>query len=151
MRVFSTGAIVALGILAIPAAHSQSPDFRARMASEEAKLVKEAGWANQACGSALTAKFDWTGVKEADFAAASSTAGESVARVCGVALSAVQKVCDDPSGKEAVKEKIKSLTCSFGKTREITLKNGKLSYKIEMINFQSVKYLEVYEYLENEL
>jgi hypothetical protein len=135
--------IAMLAVLNPGAASSDAEKLRDRMASQAAQLAGSARDVNEACGTALEVKFDWTGVKEDDLFQ------YSAAGYCEAALDGIRQVCGDPSGKDAVREKIKSVTCGFGASRDITLKDGAVSYKI---NFNSANDAEfVYEALENAL
>jgi hypothetical protein len=136
------GTMAALTVLAADAC-AQSPKLRQRMASEETQLVKDAGHTNQVCGTAMKVTFDWAAVPESDLSKYSPQG------YCNAALEGIQQVCGDPSGKDAVREKIKRVTCGFGASREIALKNGVLSYKINFRSSNDTAF--VYEYLENEL
>jgi hypothetical protein len=73
----------------------------------------------------------------------------SASGYCDSALSAVRDICNEVAGTDAVKAKIKRITCGFGAKRTIALKNGALDDKI---NFSSVNdYDFVIEYLRNNL
>ena len=45
----------------------------------------------------------------------------------------MRRVCDSQAGKEAVKQKVKSLTCSFGAQRTVVLKDGTIVYEVNSI------------------
>ena len=68
---------------------------------------------------------------------------------CKVALEAVWRVCGSEAGKEAVKQKIKSLTCSFGPQRTVVLRDGTIDYEVNFNSSNDVDY--VFEYLQNNL
>jgi hypothetical protein len=110
---------------------------------QEAVLAKDVADANKKCGSGFTVKLDWTGVP-ADAFKEFSAAG-----YCDAALEGIRRVCEDALGKDAVKLKIKSMTCGFGGERSISLKDGSLAYTI---NFNSTNDADfVYAYLQNNL
>jgi hypothetical protein len=141
--VYWIGTITALAMLSPAAASSEPMTLRERMASQEARLIRDADNTNKVCEASLEVKFDWEGVKEGDLLK------YSAAGYCGAALDGIRQVCGDPAGKDAVKEKIKSVTCGFGASRDITFKDGAVSYKI---NFNSSNDKDfVYEALENAL
>jgi hypothetical protein len=122
--VYWIGTVTALAVLS-SAAFSQSLKVRERMASEEAELKEHVADTNKACGTQITAKFDWTGAKDNELLE------YSPASYCNNgSLYGIQQACGTPLGKAAVKEKIKSVTCGFGAARELTLKDGAVSYKI---------------------
>jgi hypothetical protein len=135
--------IVALIVLGTAGADAQSLKLRQRMASEAADLVKDAAYTNQVCATSLAVKFDWSGAPDQDIT------GYSPESYCNAALQGIQQVCGDPIGKDAVKKKIKSVTCGFAAARAIELRDGALDYKI---NFHSVNDMDfVFEYLQNKL
>jgi hypothetical protein len=110
---------------------------------QEAALAKNVEQTTKKCGSGFTVKFDWTGVR-ADALKEFSASG-----YCDAALEGIRRVCDDALGKDAVKQKIKSMTCGFGGERSILLKDGSLAYTI---NFNSTNDADfVYAYLQNNL
>jgi hypothetical protein len=140
----SIGLLAAAVALVIAAAHAQSSTLSQRMASEAANLVKYADRTNQECDTSISVALDWTGAPpEKDLVA------YSVSGYCDGALEGVRRVCGEQVGKDAVKQQINSITCGFGTSREITLKEGALHYEI---NFNSTNDADfVYEYLENAL
>jgi hypothetical protein len=110
---------------------------------QEAALARNVEDTTKKCGSALTVKFDWTGVPPGALKEFSASG------YCDAALQGIRRVCDDAPGKDAVKQKIKSMTCGFGVERSISLKDGSLAYTI---NFKSTNDADfVYAYLTNNL
>jgi hypothetical protein len=110
---------------------------------QEAVLAKNVERTTEKCGSGLTVKFDWTGVP------AGALKEFSASGYCDAALEGIRRVCDDAPGRDAVKQKIKSMTCGFGGERSISLKDGSLAYTI---NFNSANDADfVYAYLQNNL
>jgi hypothetical protein len=110
---------------------------------QEAALARNVEDTTKKCGSSLTAKFDWTGVPPGALKEFSASG------YCDAALQGIRRVCDDALGKDAVKQKIKSMTCGFGVERSISLKDGSLAYTI---NFKSTNDADfVYAYLTNNL
>jgi len=110
---------------------------------QEAALATNVEHTNKKCGSALSVKFDWSGLP------AGALKEFSAAGYCDAALEGIRRVCDDALGKDAVKQKIKSMTCSFGGERSILLKDGSLAYTI---NFNSSNDADfVYAYLQSNL
>ena len=137
------GTIAAFVLLGLAAASSEPQKLRERMASQEARLIKDADATNKACGTKLAVKFNWAGVKEDDLLKYSAEG------FCDAALEGIRQVCGDAAGKDAVKEKIKSVTCGFGASRGITLKDGAVFYKISFRSTNDTAF--VYEALENAL
>jgi hypothetical protein len=110
---------------------------------QEAALAKNVEQTTKKCDSAFTVKFDWSGVP------LSSLKEFSASGYCDAALQGIRRVCDDAPGRDAVKQKIKSMTCGFGTERAISLKDGSLAYTI---NFKSSNDADfVYAYLTNNL
>ena len=110
---------------------------------QEAALTKSVERTTEKCGSGFAVKFDWTGVP------AGALKQFSASGYCDAALEGIRRVCEDALGKDAVKQKIKSMTCGFGRERAILLKDGSLAYTI---NFNSANDADfVYAYLQNNL
>ncbi len=139
------GIFAAAVALIAPAAQAQSPSPKMQqlMASEAAKLAKDAENTSQECGSPITATFDWNGLQE-------DALGNQSAHIwCDSALEAIRRVCRDAPGKEAVRQRIKSVTCGFGPDRAISLKDGTVGYKISFKSAHDTDF--VFETLENAL
>ena len=110
---------------------------------QEAALARNVEDTTKKCGSALTVKFDWTGIPPGALKEFSASG------YCDAALEGIRRVCDDALGKDAIKQKIKSMTCGFGVERSISLRDGSLAYTI---NFKSSNDADfVYAYLTNNL
>jgi hypothetical protein len=110
---------------------------------QDAALAKNVERTNKICGSDFTVKFDWTALP------AGALKEFSASGYCDAALEGIRRVCEDALGKDAVKQKIKGMTCSFGGERSISLKDGSLAYTI---NFNSTNDAEfVYAYLQSNL
>jgi len=137
---------VAVAMLSIfpSVAFAQSLKDKEYFADQEKYLTGEVTTTNERCGSSLTAKFDWSKALTPEERKTYSAYG-----YCGAALEAMRRVCDSPAGKEAVKQKIKSLTCSFGPKRTVALKDGKVDYEIYFNSTNDADY--VFEYLQNNL
>ena len=110
---------------------------------QEAALTSNVERTNKKCGSGLTAKFDWTGLPSG------ALKEFSAAGYCGAALDGIERVCEDALGKDAVKQKIKSMTCRFGGERSISLKDGSLGYTIDFNSSNDADF--VYAYLQSNL
>jgi hypothetical protein len=110
---------------------------------QEAALARDVKRTTEKCGSGFTVKFDWTGLP------AGALKEFSASGYCDAALEGIRRVCVDALGKDAVKQKIKSMTCGFGDERSISLKDGSLTFTI---NFKSANDADfVYAYLQNNL
>jgi len=136
-------ALVALSILS-SLAFAQSLKEKEYFAEQEKYLAGEVTSTNERCGISLTAKFDWLKPPAPEERKIYSAYG-----YCGAALEATRRVCDSEVGKEAVKQKIKSLTCSFGPKRTVVLKDGTIDYEVNFNSSNDADY--VFEYLQNNL
>ena len=105
---------------------------------QEAALAKNVERTNKKCGSGFTAKFDWSGLPSG------ALKEFSAAGYCGAALDGIERVCDDALGKDAVKQKIKSMTCRFGGERAISLKDGSLGYTINFNSSNDADFVNAY-------
>lgn len=123
--------------------HGQSLKVLQIRARQETDLAEDAASTNKACGSNFSVKFDWAAAPNADLEHYSAEG------YCDSALSAVRSICNDVAGRNAVKEKIKRMTCGFAGKRTIALKNGALDYKINFSSFNDSDF--VVEYLRNNL
>jgi len=122
---------------------AQSLKEKQIQARQETELAKDVEFTNKTCGSELTVRFDWSAVP------AGALEKFSAEGYCDAALESIRRVCTDAPGKDAVKQRIKSVTCGFGRERAISLKEGLLDYTI---NFNSVNDADfVYAYLLNNL
>lgn len=141
MRVAWVAAFAAIGMVA---AGAQSLKVRQKMASEATELAKDADYTNMVCETTLAVKFDWAGAPTESFSKYSPSG------YCNAALEAVRRVCSDTLGKDAVRQKIKKVTCGFGSSRAIELKeDGSVDYKIKFDSSNDADY--VFEYLQNNL
>jgi hypothetical protein len=135
--------IALLGAAAATGPQAQSLKEKQIQARQEAELAKDVEVTNKTCGSEFTVSFDWSAVP------AGALESFSAEGYCDAALEGIRRVCTDALGKAAVKERIKHITCGFGRERAISLKGGSLDYTI---NFASVNDADfVYAYLLNNL
>jgi hypothetical protein len=118
-----------------------------------AKLTQRA---NQKCEVQLAAKIDWTAVppefagkdlpplpdgKLRDRGHASS--------YCLNVFSALEDVCATEPGKTVVRQKVRSIVCGFGPERTIELKDGVLTFKMNVNTYNNDDFIR--EYLLNNL
>lgn len=136
-------ALAGLSILS-SVAFAQSLKDKEYFADQEKYLAGEVTSTNERCGNSLTAKFDWSKPPAPEERKTYSAYG-----YCGAALEAMRRVCDSEAGKEAVKQKVKSLTCSFGPQRKVVLKEGAIDYEVNFNSSGDADY--VFEYLQNNL
>jgi hypothetical protein len=134
-------------LIAIGATHAgaQSLKDKRYFAEQEAALAKEAAFTSAKCETAVTAKFDWSSPPKAEDRKVYSASG-----YCGPVLEAMRRICEGSQvGKDAIKEKIKSVTCGFGAERTVALKDGAVSYQIDFKSSNDADH--VFEYLQNNL
>jgi hypothetical protein len=141
--------VAALGILAAVVvqawvAQAQSLKIRQLMAAYTRDVAQDAEHTSRSCDTNLSVTFDWADAPFNDLLKYSASG------YCGSALEAIRRVCGDRIGKDAVKTRIKTVSCGFAASRTIDLKNdGTLDYKI---HFDSVNDADfVFEYLQNNL
>jgi hypothetical protein len=144
MRLSFVVAAVILNISLFPSScFAQSLKEKKLFQGEEEALAKELSGIKTTCGSDISASFDWDGAKAEDLSK------NSASGYCSAAISALEKVCSDDTGKEAVKSSVKSVVCKIGAKREATLKDGVLSYVIQWDSANDKDF--VYDYLMNNL
>ena len=143
MNIRAGVAVVTLSIFS-SVALAQSLKDKEYFAEQEKYLAAEVSSTNERCGNSLTAKFNWLKPPTPEDRKTYSAYG-----YCGAALEAMRRVCDSEAGKEAVKQKIKGLTCSFGPQRTVVLKDGGVDYEINFTSSNDADY--VFEYLQNNL
>ncbi len=137
------GALVALTIISSVAV-AQTLKDKEYFAEQEKHLAGEVTFTNERCGNALTAKFDWSKPPAPDDRKTYSAYG-----YCSAALEAMRRVCESKAGKEAVQQKIKSMTCRFGPQRTVALKDSEVDYEVNFNSSNDADY--VFEYLQNNL
>jgi hypothetical protein len=143
MNIHVGGAIVALTIVSSVAA-AQSLKDKEYFAEQEKYLAEEVTLTSGRCGNALTAKFDWSKPPSPEDRKTYSAYG-----YCGAALEAMRRVCESKAGKEAVQQKIKSMTCHFGSQRTVALKDSVVDYEVNFNSSNDADY--VFEFLQNNL
>jgi hypothetical protein len=139
---YAVGLIAMLAVTGAVTAHAQSLKERQYRAEQEEELAREVALANERCETNVAVKFDWSGIP-------ADRGGAVPYRYCGAVLDGMRRVCENAMGKDAVKDKIKSITCGFGPERSIALKDGAIDYKIKFRSGNDVDY--VFEFLQNNL
>ena len=133
-------------VICATAANAQSLKDKEYFAGQDKYLADKVPFTNQKCESNIAVKIDWSTPPAPEDRNTYSAYGH-----CEAALDGLRRVCEmSPAGKDAVKQKIKSVTCGFGPKRSIALKDGAVDYKV---NFkQSSNDADyVFEYLQNNL
>jgi hypothetical protein len=140
------GSIVTLaGLLvaiALPAFADSLADKKMH-ADQEADLADRLALTNQACGSHVTAKIDWSTFGEAD------ALKNAVTPYCAAALDAIEDICSDTLGKQAVTEKVKTVTCAGASAPAASFADGALTFSFSLTPNQNK--LLVRDYLEKSL
>lgn len=144
MRTFKLLVASAL-LLAISAATAQSLEIRKRQADQEAELSRLAALTNKACGIDLK-----TTIETATFNA-DEFLQKSTASWCSAGLTALENVCSDAAGKQAVAGAIKSLTCSGASAVSVELTNGDLKYAFPFSSASNENERIIRTYLEKHL
>lgn len=134
--------IVLLTVVGAASVHAQSLKERQYFAEQEQELAREVSHANQKCETNIAAKIDWSALP------ADRKGGVPYA-YCRAVLDGIRRVCENAMGQDAVKQKIKSITCGFGPERTIAMKDGAIDYKIQFRSVNDADY--VFEYLQNNL
>ncbi|HKD29081.1 MAG TPA: DUF4908 domain-containing protein [Xanthobacteraceae bacterium] len=131
-------------VLPGPDGAPQSLRIRQLEVHGEERLIEHADSTNKICDTNLAARLDWSDVSTADIIK------WDLAGYCNSsALGGIRQVCADKVGKDAVKMRIKRVTCGFAAQRAISLDDGgTLTYKT---NFHSADVDFVFEYLQNHL
>jgi hypothetical protein len=144
MRILKLFATTAL-LVAATAAAAQSLEIRKRQADQEAELSRLAALTNKACGIELK-----TTIETATFNA-DEFLQKSVASWCAAALTAMENVCSDAMGKQAIAGAVKSLTCSGGPAVSVELTNGDLKYAFPFSSATNQNEQTIRSYLEKHL
>ena len=75
---------------------------------EDAKLAEALGVTNAHCGTSLAASIVWPDFLQHKDKLPFATGD------CEAALTALTQMCNDPTAKQAIAQKVKSLTCIYG-------------------------------------
>ncbi len=119
---FSLLAAVAL-VAAIAPASAQSLEMKKFQAAQQADLDKALALTNQRCGTKIVAGFDWKSFTDPEITK------KNVTPYCTAALDALEDLCSEAIGKEAVQSKVKSLTCAGAEAPSVDLSDdGKVTF-----------------------
>ncbi len=126
------------------AAGAQSLEMRRMEAAQEAKMSQKAEITNRACGTSLKTSFAWSTFQQDDVLHHEATSW------CSAGLDALEDLCADPIGKQAVAAKVKSLTCAGAATPSASLDaSGNLTFSFSLTPNQNK--LLVRDYLDKNL
>jgi hypothetical protein len=142
LKLFATTALL-LGAFSTAAA--QSLEIRKRQAEQEGELSTLAALTNKKCGIDLKTTIDTASFDADEFVQ------KSVVSWCSAALTALENVCSDAMGKQAVAGAIKSLTCSGGASVSVELSNGGLKYAFPFSSASNANEMVIRTYLEKHL
>lgn len=117
-------AVLASAVFAASLAEASSLKEQRFRVKQEKAFSLEVEYTNELCGSAISAMIDWETLSPR-----ASTVNANLYTQCGVALSAIEKMCLC-GHSERVQTQITQLRCSGGDTRALSLSSGELSYQI---------------------
>ena len=145
MRLSSFSVLVAcLTVVATVSASAQSLAERRMQADRDAALAHAAELTSKTCGITLKTTFAWS-----TFDAAEVQQKDPVAW-CQAGLDALEQVCGDAMGKQAVASKVKALTCAGAAAPSASLApDGTLTFSFSLGPNQNRQLVR--EYLEKNL
>ena len=127
------------------AATAQSLEIRKRQAEQETELARLVALTNKTCGIDLKTTIETATYNPDEFLQ------KSVASWCSAALSALENVCSDAAGKQAVAGAVKTLTCSGAPATSVELTNGDLKYAFPFSSAANENERTIRSYLEKHL
>ena len=145
MRIFKLLATTALLVGASTTVTAQSLEIRKRQAEQEGELSTLVALTNKKCGIDLKTTIETASFNPDEFLQ------KSVVSWCSAALTALENVCSDAAGKQAVAGAIKSLTCSGAPAVSVELTNGDLKYAFPFSSASNANELTIRTYLEKHL
>lgn len=133
---------LALAAFVVPSlAEAQSLGEKKKRKEQEEYLQKEVEYTQQQCGAKFPVSFDWAKFVLDDMQTYSAYG------YCDSVLGALETVCGDADGKEAVQQKVKKVVCKFGgkDKRAINLgKDGTLEWTIDWDAANNEDYIKEY-------
>jgi hypothetical protein len=145
MRILKLIASSTLLLGATSAAIGQSLEIRKRQADQEAEMARLTALTNKACGIDLKTTIETATFNPDEFLQ------KSVASWCAAALTALENVCSDAMGKQAVAGAIKGLTCSGAPAVSVELTNGELKYAFPFSSATNENEMTIRTYLGKHL
>src|SRR5262252_5853327 len=142
MKILKLLATTALLAGATAAATAQSLEIRKRQAEQEAELSRLVALTDKACGIDLKATIDVATFNPDEFLQKSAVSW------CSAALTAMENLCSDAMGKQAIAGGVKSLTCSGGPAVSVELTNGDLKYAFPFSSASNATEQAIRSYLE---
>jgi hypothetical protein len=145
MKIIKLIAATALIAGATAAATAQSLEIRKRQAEQDAEMSRLTALTNKACGIDLKTTIDAASFNPDEFMQ------KSAASWCSAALTALENVCGDAMGKQAIAGAVKSLTCAGAPALSIELSNGELKYAFPFSSASNANEQAIRSYLEKHL
>ncbi len=145
MRILKFLAMSALLVGASGTAAAQSLEIRKRQAEQEGELSTLVALTNKKCGIDLKTTIETATFNPDEFLQ------KSVVSWCSAALTALENVCSDAAGKQAIAGAIKTLTCSGAAAVSVELTNGNLKYAFPFSSASNANELAIRTYLEKHL
>lgn len=141
LKLVATTVLLAASTLAI----AQSLEIRKRQAEQDGELSTLVALTNNKCGIDLKATIETATFNPDEFLQ------KSVVSWCSAALTALENVCSDAAGKQAVAGAVKSLTCSGAAAVSVELTNGQLKYAFPFSSASNANEMTIRTYLEKHL
>jgi hypothetical protein len=145
MSILKNLAAATLLLTAASTVAAQSLEMRKRLAEQEGELSTLVALTNKKCGIDLKATIDMASFNADEFLQKSAVSW------CSAALTALENVCSDAAGKQAVAGAIKTLTCSGGPAVSVGLTNGDLKYAFPFSSASNANEMAIRTYLEKHL
>jgi hypothetical protein len=80
---------------------------------------------NKACGTKTSGNIDWKSVSD------DLLKGYSIASYCANPVTALQRLCASSGAKKVIQEKVKKVSCQFGKEMKLEVKAGAVAWTTE--------------------
>jgi len=126
--------VLATGVYGLAAAEPTLAQ-KGTMKAWQEQIDGQLKFANDNCGTKITATVDWDAFFKVDLDKASKSGGAvSVGQYCGDAIAAVSNLCTiSKDGKEAVTKHITSVACKYGGPgkRSIALAKGVFTFTVD--------------------
>jgi len=111
--------------------------------ANEATLATRATHTNELCGSNIVASIDWSGIP------AERVKDHSALNYCEHVFDVADRICTNAPGRDAVRQQIRRIRCSYAPTRSFELKDGVFDFKSDFK--ASDDRSTILEYLQNRL
>jgi hypothetical protein len=124
MTFYRKTVVLMIAALIPTAALAESLEEKRWHAGEEKSLKRAIEDMNKACGITIATKIDWTTFKFDDWSK------HHVGMMCLPPVRAVQQLCGQADGKEAIGKAVKTLTCKGADAPGIELNGGAIEFKV---------------------